>query len=152
MFTIQCCSHQLVDNAISSQLHPTFFVGRYHTPCLSTDVWFSLLSTILVTQVLVGTMDYIPPIWVHGVGDISVVILSYWILYICMWAPGFFNSTQGLHFFITSLSGLVSSSFSHGPSFCHHDINTEFAFSFFFLSSSSHRRVQSCSGEGRVNE
>ena len=64
---------------------------------------------------------------------ISVVILSCWILYICVWAPDFCTSTQGLHFFIASLSGLVSSPFSHGSSLCHHNTNTEFALSFFIF-------------------
>ena len=65
----------------------TFFVGRYHTPCLSTDSWFVLFPTILVTQEIVGVMGNTLPIWVHGVGDISDVILSCWILCICVWDP-----------------------------------------------------------------
>ena len=44
---------------------------------LSTDEWFFLFPSILVAQVLVGTMGPPPSIWVQGVGDISVdVILS----------------------------------------------------------------------------
>ena len=66
---------------------PTFFVGRYHTSCLSTDEQVFLFPTILVAQVLVGAMGNTPPIWVHDVGDISAVILSCWILYICAWGP-----------------------------------------------------------------
>ena len=41
-----------------------------------------LFPAILVVQVLVGAMGNTPPIWVHGVGDISDVILSFWFLYI----------------------------------------------------------------------
>ena len=67
----------LLTIAISSQLQsdffmrtfiPTFFVGRYHTSCLSTDEWFFLFPTTLVAQVIVGSMGNTPPIWVHGVG------------------------------------------------------------------------------------
>ena len=45
-------------------------------------------------------MDNTPTIWVHGFGDISVVILSWWILYIWVWSPGFCISTEGLHIYI----------------------------------------------------
>ncbi len=33
-----------------------------------------------------GVMGNTPSTWVNGVGDISTVILSYWFLYICVWA------------------------------------------------------------------
>ena len=40
----------------------TFFAGRYHTSCLSTDEWFFLFPGILVVQVLVGALGNTPPI------------------------------------------------------------------------------------------
>ena len=103
---------QFVDNAISSQLHPTFFVGWYHTPYLSTDARFFLIPAILVAQVLVEAMGNTPPIWLHGVGDIWVVILSCWILYICVWVPEICTSMQRLHSFFVSLSDRVEE-FNH---------------------------------------
>ena len=93
----------------------TFFVRRYHTSCLSTDAWFFLFPAILAAQVLVGSMRNTPSIWVYGIGDFCCY--SRWILYIYVWVPGFCTSTQGLHFFIDSLSGLVSSLLSRRPSF-----------------------------------
>ena len=143
-------SFNLLTVAISSKYKCVFsirtfipilsFVGRYHTSCLSTDTRFFHFPVILVAQVLVRAMGNPPPIWVNGVGDIWSVILSWWILYICVWAPGFCTSTQGLHSFMDSLSGLVSSLFSHrGPSLR-------------IPAHSSSRRVQSGSEEGRVNE
>jgi hypothetical protein len=56
---------------------------------LSTDARVFLFPAILVAQVLVGAMGNTPPMWVHGVGDISAGILSCWFLYICVWGPGF---------------------------------------------------------------
>ena len=76
------------------------------------------------------------------------LLLSCWILYICMWDPGFCTSTQGLHWQTSSLLpswarvfDILSLTLSL-PSHIKNDI----------LSSSSYRRVQSRSGEGRVNE
>ena len=89
-------SSNLLTIALSSQLQcvfsihtfiPTFFVGRYHTPCLSTDGRFFLFLVILVDQVLPGSMGNTPPIWVDGVGDIFDVIFYWWILYIYVWDP-----------------------------------------------------------------
>jgi hypothetical protein len=90
----------------------TFFTGRYHTSRLSTDARFFLFPTILVAQVLVGAMGNTPPMcMVHGVGDISVVILSCWILYICVWGPG--RDFAPLHRDYTSSSLLFLGSYLH---------------------------------------
>ena len=89
-FLSVCWQSQFHHNCSVSSMHtsiPTFLVGRYYTPCLSTDEWFFLFPSILVAQVFVGVMGNTLPIWVHGVGDISDVILSCWILCICVWDP-----------------------------------------------------------------
>ena len=60
------------------------FGGITSHSLLSTDARFFVFPGILVSQVFVGVMGNTPPIWVHGVGDISDdVILSCWFLYIC---------------------------------------------------------------------
>jgi hypothetical protein len=141
---------------IHSNYIPTFFVGWYHTPCLSTDARVFLFPGSLVPQVLMGAMSNNPPIWVHGVGDISVVILSYWILYISVRDPD--RDFSPLHKDYTPSSFHFLDSCLHyslvDPLFAsQHNIKTRNShFRFLFLSSSSSRRVQSRSGEGRVNE
>ena len=53
----------------------TFFVGRYHTPHLSTDARFFLFPTILVAQVLVGAMGNTPPYVFMGLGTFLLLHL-----------------------------------------------------------------------------
>ena len=135
---------------------PTFFVGRYHTTCLSTDEWFFVFPVILVAQVLVGAMGNTPPIWVHEVGDISVVILSWWILYICVWGPDRDFSPPLRDYTPSSIRFLCSRLHSSLNNLLFASQHKEFTISFFiFLSSSSFRRAQCITlqnaGEGRVN-
>jgi hypothetical protein len=107
-----------VCSSYQAHFHLYFLRWAVSHVSLSTDARFFLFPAILVAQVLVGAMGNTPLIWFMGLGTFSVVILSCWILYICVWVPGFCTSTQGLHSFIASLSGLVSSRLSRRPSFC----------------------------------
>ena len=71
---VRLCMHTFI---------PTFFVWRFHTPCLSTDERFSLFPAILVTQVLAGAMSNTPPI---GVLLFSPKLMDFQ-RYICVWDP-----------------------------------------------------------------
>jgi len=123
-----------------SSFNLPFFVSRY----FSHRCAVFLFPAILVAQVLweqwVILLQY-----GYGVGDISAVILSCWFLYICMWVPGFCTSTQGLHSCIASLSVLVSSLCSPGPSLCltKHGVRAfVFLFEFFIAQKSSMHRIR----------
>ena len=88
------------------------FVDNYNF--ITIVVWDSF---ILVDQVIVGTMGNVPPIWVWCGGHFWCYSL---LLDSAYWRvgprPGFCTSTEVRHSFIVSLSVLVSSLFSHGPS------------------------------------
>jgi hypothetical protein len=116
---------------------PTFFVGWYHTSCLSTDERFFLFPAIMVAQVLVDRWVILLQYgWSWGWGHFcwNSLLMDFVHLRVGT-CPGFCASTQGLHSFIVSLSGLVSSLFSRGPSLCipSQHKNTEFVFYFFIF-------------------
>ncbi len=96
-----------------------------------------------------GAMGNTPPIWVYGVGDISTVSLSCWILYICVLDPDWDfappHKDYPLHHvsFCVRVFDVISLTVSLNPT--KHGIRD---FVLLLFSSSSLRRVQ-CIAFGR---